>query len=411
MSLVFRSGRSDDVPQVARLAFHSFPAVGPLSEWDEVIQDFPLGGLETLWVGEESGRIVAACKLFSFHQWIGGKAIPIMGLGMVAISAADRRRGIADRLCTSAFEHCRQRGDAASALYPFRTSFYTKLGYGAAGEAQQFKVPPKTLPDHPGRSNVSVVASDEDRAAVTSVYDRWAPLQTGQMERSPRAWERVWLGDTRNGVLYRNSTGEPAGYAIFHYPVESTTGRRILDVEEVVWLNRDGRDALHGWISSLSDQWDQVIYRAHPDEGFAERLSELRYPIDGPRWHFWFPVSSTLRGPMFRLLDIEKAWSLRSIRPGPPMSVALEVHDDQIVDHNGTWSLMLADGAATASRGSNNADLTLSLGIDTLSRLYIGSLTAASAVNAGLAGLEGSGDVNRLDDLLRLPRPWTFERF
>jgi predicted acetyltransferase len=413
-SLVFRSGTADDVPAVARLGFHSFPAVGAsLPEREELLVSSPHGGIEALWVGEEGGRIVAACRLFRFRQWIGGQAIPILGLGTVTISVTDRRRGLAAKMCASAFQHGRNRGDAASALYPFRTSFYRKLGYGLAGEVQQYRIPPRTLPDHPARSGVSLVTTDEDRADLATVYDRWAPRQTGQLERGRASWGPVWQRDTRSGALYRNPAGQATGYVVFRYVTEPRRVNRVLDVEEIVWLDREARSGLHAWLGSLSDQWDHLLYRAHPEEGFPERLAELRYPFEGPPWHFWFPASTTLCGPMFRLLDLGQAWRLRTVRQGRPLRLALEVHDDHVEENGGRWDLVLEGRTVTVSNSrSENADVTLTLGIEPLSRIFIGALSVSAAVEAGLTQAAGSDtDIERLDGLLRLRRPWTFDRF
>jgi predicted acetyltransferase len=48
-----------------------------------------------------------------------------------------------------AFRHSLERGDLASALYPFRVTFYERLGYGLAGEVLQYQLPPESLPDDP----------------------------------------------------------------------------------------------------------------------------------------------------------------------------------------------------------------------------------------------------------------------
>jgi hypothetical protein len=46
-----------------------------------------------------------------------------------------------------------------------------------------------------------------------------------------------------------------------------------------------------------------------------------------------------------------------------------------------------------------------------LSRIYISSLTASAAVAAGVASSDRHGRLHSLDRLLRLPRPWMFDRF
>lgn len=409
MSLLFRSARSDDLAAAAELAGHSFPGVPrTLEEWEGELASSPRGDLDALWIGQRAGRMAGMCLLFPLSQWIGGERFPVMGLGTVAISPTERRRGVAGEMIVAGFRHAIERGDVASALYPFRTRFYRKLGYGMAGEAQQYIFPPAALPDDERRSEVVLVDSEDARAAVARIYREWAPARTGQLTRDGREWEIVWRGDAR-GVVYR---GEGGGYAIFRY--DTGTPRTVV-VDEIAWTSAAARAALHGWLASLSDQWERIVYPAHPEEGFGERLRELRHgEITAPRWHFWFPAAVMLRGPMFRLLDLERAWSGRPVAPGEPFELALEVRDDHLPGNDGNWRLRLEGGRVEVRRGDAGArapDLRLTMPIETLSRLFIGDLTPSMAVTAGLATADRTDRLTRLDPLLHLPRPWMFDRF
>jgi hypothetical protein len=55
--------------------------------------------------------------------------------------------------------------------------------------------------------------------------------------------------------------------------------------------------------------------------------------------------------------------------------------------------------------------MTLRLGISALSRIYIGVLPPSAAVAAGLAETDRPERLPALDAALRLPEPWTFDRF
>ena len=414
MSPIFRKGQLSDIPAVARISSHSFPAVGfTLPRWEEVLTSSPRGGLDTLWVGEENGRIIAACQLYRFEQWIGGVTVPIMGLGGVTIAATARRQGIAGKMVAAALEHSAERGDVGTALYPFRTAFYQKLGYGLAGEVTQYRISPAALPDDLGRLRVTLAETPEERAELASVYDRWAALQTGQLRRTERLWEPVWENDSRFGAIYRSEAGEAEGYAIFRYLAEPPRPGRLLEIEEIGWLSAGARRGLYGWLSSLSDQWEQMLYRAHPEEHFPEYLCELRLPFESiPRWHFWFPSAVVLNGPMFRLLDVAAALGRRVLATAEALTVALEVHDAQLERNRGGFSWRISGGSSEVGKGaSEGADLHLELDIETLSRIYIGSLSVESAIATGKAVAKRGEAIAILDRLLKVPRPWTFDRF
>lgn len=400
-----------DLDAVASLIEHSFTG-RPQAEWRPIVADASLGGVEVLCVGEKQGRVVASCKIYRMEQWIGGVAIPIMGLGFVAIAPTERRRGIGAELVQFALDRARDRGDLGSALYPFRTSFYGKVGYGIAGNAIQYRIQPRLLPDDPGRARVQLVESDQDHRAVAGLYAAWIPTQNGQIARREALWASFRDDPSRHTVLYRDEQGEPGGYATFRYREKSAGLSTDLDLVEVVWKDHAARRALYGWMASLSDQWRHLLYRAHPEEGFENYLRELRLnERPDPTWELWAPAAHWMTGPMFRLIDVGGALERRSLRAGPQLRVALDVHDEQLPGNTGRWVWELGADASTVEKGSQRTDLEMEMGISTLSRIYIGALTPSAAVAAELATVDDPSRLPDLDQRLKLRLPWSFERF
>lgn len=409
----FRFAREDEIPEIARLVGHSF--VGRTQEQlEEALGSGPFGGVEILWIGEEDGLPTSACHLIRFHQWVGGARLPMMGLALVTVSPTHRRRRVAGRLVASGLRQARERGDVVSALYPFRIRFYEDLGYGLAGEAHQYLLPPDHFPDSPERLRVTLARGADDLAAVRALYDRWAPTQSGQLDRHGHdgLWKRALDGE-RAAVVYRGEGGEPEGYAVVRYRSDLPPQERFLEVDERVWLTSAARRGLHAWLGSLGDQWPRVAYRAHPEEGFGGLVREPRLPLgSAPGWGLWFPSATLLAGPMFRLLDVTAAWGARSVAPDARLTLGLEVRDPQLPENDGPWRLRLEDGRVAVESGrGGGADVSLRLSVSALSRLFVGALAPSAAVDAGLAEADRPERLAALDAALRLPRPWTFDRF
>lgn len=92
--------------------------------------------------------------------------------------------------------------------------------------------------------------------------------------------------------------------------------------------------------------------------------------------------------------------------------MALDVHDAQLEENAGAWRLSLAEGRVQVERGhGTRPDLTLGLGIQALSRVFVGALTPSEAVASRLATADRPDLLHRLDRVLRTARPWTFDRF
>ena len=397
---------------MAQLVAHSFVARSAVAH-EESLRDGSWGGIETLWVADEGERLIGACQLLPLKQWIGGVAIPVMGLGTVTVAPTHRRRGLAARLIKSALHEARERGDLGSALYPFRVSFYERLGYGRAGEAHQYRVPPEVIPDAPERSGVKLMEDAEDAADIRGIYDRWVLGQSGQLDRTDEAWERILAPEERAAVLYRNEEGEAEGYAIVRYRADLPQEDRYLEVQERAWLTSRARRGLYAWLGTLGDQWRLLVYRAHVDERFGDRIEEPRIPPGSePGWNLWFPSAVLLRGPMFRLLDLAGAFNARPNFGGATMTIGLEVEDEQIPENAGKWTLRLDEGRPTLERGEQaGADVTMQVSIGILSRIFIGALTPSEAVNQSAIWIEGLDMLPALNAAFRLQRPWTFDGF
>lgn len=416
MAETFRPARPDEIDDVARLEAHSFPSPDRGHEWwEDYLVNGPHGGLEALWVAEYQGRLVGACQLLWLRQWIGGVDMPVMGLGGVAIAPTHRKRGMATRMLIAGFGHARERGDIGSALFPFRAAFYEGLGYGLSGEAHQYQLPPNLLPDDKElRMRVRLVDGAEDEAAMRGVYREAARnLQTGQLDRTQRTWKKSWGRDDQAAVLYWGESGEAEGYAIVRYRADLPIDRRFIEVEERVWLTLAAQRGLYGWLSTLGDQWREVVYRAHPEENFGDQLSEPRLPLlSAPNWGLWFPSATLLRGPMFRVLSVKEALEMRTLASDTEMTLVLEVADRQVEDNARRWRVRMEGGAMHVEpHAGGPADATIRLEIDTLSRIFIGAMAPWQAVQGGLAEIDRPEVVPALDLALNLPKPWMFDRF
>lgn len=412
-TLQYRFAGADEIPDVSRLVAHSFPgAARPPAWWQDQLRE-PLygGGPDTLFLGAEAGRTVAALQLHPLRQWIAGEALPVAGVGTVAISPTHRRRRLGAELVTAALRAARERGDAGSALYPFRTSFYQKLGYGIAGEVLQYQVPPSALPDSAERRLVELLEGDNARREALELYGQWAREQTGQLERGERVWTHLCTAPDRALLGFRARGGGLEGYCLVVYRTDLPRPKRYLEVEELVWTSPEARRGLYGWLASLGDQWEQLLIRALPSHRFLDWIAEPRLPHGAaPNWGLWAPGATLLLGPMFRLVDMQAAWTSRRVPPGAPLTLGLEVADAQIEENRGGWRLVFDGGRVLVEREAR-ADLTLRLSVSTLSRLFIGSLSPTAGLDAGLLGCDRPNLLPSLDAALALPEPWTFDRF
>jgi len=414
LTVHFRFARPEELDEIVRLTRHSFPGVGRDHDWwmsryrETVYGD----GTEILWVGEDSGRLVATCQLHRIVHHVSEAEFPSMGLGTVAIAPTYRQRGFGGRMVATALEAASDRGDLLSSLYPFRASFYGRLGYGLCGDTHQYHIAPEALPSSELRAAVEVLSGGDDLREIVELYDRWARTQTGQVKRDARVWASLLAVEDRLLVAYRGTHGQLEGYALASYPTQLPPQERYLSIEEHAWTTPEARRALYGWMASMGDQWRALTLRALPEHRLEDWLREPRLgggPV--PQWGLWFPSAVLMRGPMFRVLKVDEAWSRRAVDPEASLTLRLDVTDEQLPTNSGSWRLRLEGGTVAVERGTGAADLTLRTGIQALSRIFLGALPPSAALAAGLVEVEGVDRLRKLDRALALPGSWTFDRY
>lgn len=414
MKIPFRYARPGEVDEIAQLTGHSFPGPGrDPGWWESRLTSTVFGdGPEIVWVGEDRGRLVAACQLHRISHYVSGVEIPTMGLGTVAIMPTHRQRGLAGRMVAEALEAARERGDVLSSLYPFRAAFYARLGYGLCGDAHQYHVSPRDLPAAEERDAVEMIGGAEAERDLAAFYDAWARTQTGQLKRGERLWRSLLDAPDRLVVGYRVH-GSLEGFVLASYPTDLPPAERYLSVDEIAWSTPRARRGLYGWLASTGDQWRAVALRALPEHRMEDWLREPRLARPGPppQWGLWFPSALLLRGPMFRIVRLDEAWRLRRADPEVRLTVEMEVHDGQLATNCGTRRIVIDNGVIDVLPGGGDADLRLEGGISAVSRLYMGALRATDAVDSGLLTADRPERLGALDRALRLPGCWTFDRY
>ena len=120
----------DDV-EFERLIDLTFKAFGaPASERTAYVERVHRDGQRLL---REKGRITAGLVLLPMAQWFGGRAVPMTGIGDVAVAPEDWGRGAATRLMGSMLRELRDARVALSTLFPATMRLYRGVGYEAAG--------------------------------------------------------------------------------------------------------------------------------------------------------------------------------------------------------------------------------------------------------------------------------------
>ncbi|MEJ2538557.1 MAG: GNAT family N-acetyltransferase [Gemmatimonadota bacterium] len=384
------------IPAMAALWAEAFPEKPQERRTREIREGFNYGDLTDCWIVEDEDRLAGALRSYRLTLNLWGRKVPVMGLAGVAVAPDFRRRGIGRRMCLEALRIARDRGDVLSALFPFRTSFYRDMGFALAGAFHRYRFNPASLPLYPGWDHV-VRAPEEGRELARQIYGRVAERSNGLLERSSRMWTFLELQGAYL-YLYRDIRGNPAGYVV----VRGRGGppeRSRLRVLELVAETREAYLGLLGWLSVQRDQWGTIVYDSVPGEDFYERLAHPRSERSGSPRGLWFHSASILRGPMFRILNLEAFFRLNGagrVQGPSPMALSdgtVQIRDPEFPENQGSWR----DGERVASTVDPTRGPIVSIG-DVVKAVFRSTLPGQPLPPEGWEPNLGLTEVRMLDE-------------
>jgi predicted acetyltransferase len=159
-----------------------------------------------LWGVFEGSALLGIFRLHDFEMNFRGRLVPVGGLGGVAVGLAHKKQRVAYEIVQFFLEHYRQRGVFLTALYPFRTDFYKKMGFGYGAKLNEYRVPPAALPRDGARERVRLLTAG-DATAVHAFYQHHLQQQPGMMAKEEKEFARLLSSDTMHGAGFSPATG------------------------------------------------------------------------------------------------------------------------------------------------------------------------------------------------------------
>lgn len=434
-----RFARTEDVEEIALLWSEAFPGRRTLADRVRMLETGGrYGGLETVLVARDpDGRLAGACKAYRMTQYLAGAALPMMGLAAVAVAPYARRRGLGARLCTVALEEARARGDVLSTLYPFRPSYYERLGWGLVGRLLRHRVRTDALPRYEEAGDVRPARFPADAEAIAACYARVAARSNGPIARDRRIWayritgqelgvrpveeDRAFEGGAGKNRVVVFDRGGIRGYAIVRQAPARSPEQGSLHVRELIAEGEGAYRGLIGHFAAQRDQWPLTLHYARPDELFADRLEDPRPPRYTASRSLYFPTGRVVQGPMLRILDAGAALASRPLFPGGTgreATLAVTASDPQLPANDGTWHLRVGGAAGAAAitverlapGAAAPSDARMETDSPTLARILAGEVTPSGAARMGRARVEGRGEL--LDGAFAVREPfWLLDEF
>ncbi len=291
----------------------------------------------------DGGKPQASCAVHAMTENVRGKILPMGGIGGVGSLPAGRRQGHVRAMIVRSFELMHEKGEPVATLYPFRDSFYERLGYAEFAKNRFATLKPEHLAP---LLRMSLPGSVE-QLGVEDCFDEWwafaETLQTRThgfaLSEKVRATE--WRDNNESWVALVREDGEVTGAMTF----EITGYTETLKADTFYVTTVAARYQLLAWIGRHVDQVSEAVIELGPQEFPELWYRDLAAQSSTEHKDAW-------PGPMGRVISVA---GLDGIGAGADAEIAVTLVDDQCPWNNGVWTLAGEDGTLTVREGGDPA--------------------------------------------------------
>ncbi|MGW4211597.1 GNAT family N-acetyltransferase [Lentzea sp. NPDC004789] len=363
----------DAVFRLRKLAFNGTRPTGPLLQ----------PGRHGL-VAELDGRVAGVLGIGEYAQFYGGAAVPMGGIGGVAVDGAFRGRGVANALLDAALPVMREHGQPLSVLYATVPALYRGRGWERAGVFEWTEVPMDRILSVPRPTELipSRPADEGDLPALRDCYLEVARTIDGMADRRPPRIDPAKVLEMDLVSVLPGPNGLRGYLTAQREPSDRDMG--TLKVYDLIGVDLEAQLNLLASLKSWAGTLEAVELRiTDPATLHLLGATPMRYEVFTSTW-------------MLRVVDLPAAVAARGWPRLTNAAVDLEIVDEHAPWHAGHQRIVAEDGLVRVEPGGTGA---VRLHARALGPWFSGAQNTHALRRAGL--LEGDpADAVVLDQLV-----------
>lgn len=401
MSTEIRVLQDDELARFAQIAKGAYPSFTLTTEelTQRLLQSRADDPISESYGIFRDGQLLGGMRLFDFTMSYHGIAVPVGGVGLVAVDLLQKKRGVAKDLIAFFLRHYRERGAPFTALYPFRPDFYRQMGFGYGSKLGHYRLRPASFPRGPVPTHLRFLAR-EDAPALLACYNAYAARTHGLFQHQELHFTRVFDDPERQVLAY--CQGETIrGYMIYKFQHGATFLENNIEVLALICDDPAAMGEFCSFLHSQADQITTVILNTQDDQ--------IHHLVHDPRNgsgnlfpSVYHETNGEGVGIMYRVIDL--AGFFQAVAGHPfgggygSLTLAINLADSFLPEAAGSVTVRFQDGRPTVDPAAA-PDARISLSVEQLSPLLMGSATFYGLLRYGLAEIDNpyySEEVHRL---------------
>jgi len=333
-------------------------------------------------------KLAAGMFYYPFEMRVSAGYLPMGGVSMVATWPEYRKLGLAKKMMIAAQEEMKKTGRCLSILFPFKYSFYDRMGYGLACELCICEFDPIKLRRFaPEGYRLVEVDGRKHWRVFEDLHQRFRLHYNGTVKRDAAYWqtryfERVQLR-VHPYLVYRGKTHR--GFVITALKEPQEYPKSQMSIIEYAWTEPAAAQAIFGFLENHKEQMKTIRMMTPRD------LDLFPYFID-PR------IEVKLHPKMMiKLVDAAAAIEKRTYPGLHHGRLGINLLGEETAPWNtGRYELSFDDERAEVTKLPKRrpSRAMVKISIRSLSQLYMGyySVGELAAMNA-ITGPEGALEI------------------
>jgi predicted acetyltransferase len=358
-----------------------------------------------LYGAYRDGRLVGGMRFHDFTMTLRGAHVPVGGVGLVAVDFAHKKQRIAKALIAFYLDHYREQGAPIAALYPFRPDFYGQMGFGYGPKINQYRVKPGALPRRDGRQHVRLL-DPSDAPALHECYARYAAQTHGMMARTRVNIDNL-LGNPDWHMAAYERDGTITGYVAWSFkPLRDDNFiLNNMQIEELVYLDREALGGLIGFLRSQDDQINALVFNTL-DPDFHHLLPDPRNGSQTMIPHVYHESNVQGVGLMYRVIDLPGVFRALADQPmaDADYTLRLTLRDSFLPANDGSYLIGFRDRRPALLDGGPH-DVAVEIDVAQCSSLLMGVVPFRRLHSYGLAEISDPSLIDTVDRTFRTPQP------
>lgn len=334
------------VARIIRFAFAGTP--------EGVLEWMKLGGEENIRTLKHDSAVVATLLQIPMGIYLGGRAVPMVGVAGVGVGPENRGQGYAKRLMRSFVQDAAEAGWPLAGLYASTHTLYRAVGFDHATHRFQYNVPLGQIDAGHDTGPLQPI-TDADEPHVRACYAEFAAQFDGMLDRGPYIWNRIrkFRETEYQGYAVRNAAGGFDGY-VYLNQARRPDGRQDVTLSDLAFTTTQAASRLLGFLADFRMMGEDLVFFGGPTHPALTLLKQQRYDI-------------TLKDSSFlRVLDVRGVLERRGYPASLSARVELDVADDLLQANHGAWTLTVERGKPVVERGGSGAVKCTIRGLATL---------------------------------------------